>query len=174
MMTRLTTDRLLMRPPEAADAPDYIAFYGSARRAQDAPVLTSDQARARFARDRAHWQDKGFGRFVLIDRATEARLGMVGPHFPEDYPEAEIAWHLWNASTEGRGLAFEAACAARTHAFGPLGWTTAVSYIPPVNRRSIALAERLGCTRDDAAAIPTLAGWEDTLVYRHTAPEARV
>ncbi len=54
----------------------------------------------------------------------------------------------------------------RRHAYEDLGWETAVSYIDPANARSIALAERLGCTRDDAADRVH----PDDLVYRHPSP----
>ena len=170
--TRLTTERLTLRAPEPVDKAAYVAFYTSPRRARTGTLLTKDVARQRFAGDCAHWQAKGYGRFVVADRATGDILGMVGPHQPADYPEAEIAWHLWHDSAEGRGYAYEAARAAQTHAFSTLGWTTAVSYIDPANTRSIALAERLGCARDTTAAIPDIDGWQAALVYRHPGPEA--
>ncbi|TMV69267.1 GNAT family N-acetyltransferase, partial [Thioclava sp. BHET1] len=81
----------------------------------------------------------------------------------------EMGWSLWSAEGEGRGYAREAARAVIAHAFGPLGWDTAVSYIAPDNARSIALAERLGAIRDDSAAHP---GDTPCLVYRHPKPEA--
>ena len=68
-------------------------------------------------------------------------------------------------------LTFEqmAAAAARDHAFGALGWETAVSYIDPDNIRSVALAERLGARHDPEARGP---GENSCLVYRHPRPEA--
>ena len=87
--------------------------------------------------------------------------------FPADWPETEIGWIMFEGG-EGKGYAFEAAEAARTHVFETLGWDTAVSYIDPHNARSIALAERLGAVRDDSAERPH----PDDLVYRHPKPEA--
>jgi RimJ/RimL family protein N-acetyltransferase len=63
----------------------------------------------------------------------------------------------------------EAAACARDHAFGVLGWKTAVSYIAPANTRSIRLAERLGAVRDPQA--PRFPGEAEVLVYRHPTPE---
>ena len=57
--------------------------------------------------------------------------------------------------------------AARAHAYGALGWTTAVSYIDPQNARSIRVAERMGA-KLDPDAVPMDPG---DLVYRHPAPE---
>lgn len=75
------------------------------------------------------------------------------------------------ARGRGQGLAAEAAGAARAHAFGALGWTTAVSYVDPGNARSIALAERMGAIRDDAAPVPH--SDRPCLVYRHSAAHAK-
>ncbi len=172
MTTRLTTERLTLRAPKPSDEAEYVAFYGSERRAATGPVLSVKEARDRFAGDCTHWRSKGFGRFVVVDRKSNALLGTVGPHHPDTYPEPEIAWHLWHKNVEGKGIAFEAACAARHHAFSTLRWDTAVSYIDPANTRSIALANRMGCKRDRSAKVPDLLGWDMAMVYRHPTPEA--
>ncbi len=64
---------------------------------------------------------------------------------------------------EGKGYAFEAANAVLDWAFLTREMPTLVSYIAPQNARSIALAERLGATRDTEAKAPN----EGDLVYRH-------
>ena len=64
-----------------------------------------------------HWHLRGFGRWIVADAATGAALGVVGPFYPEGWPEPEIAWSLFDGA-EGRGIAFEAASAARDCAFG--------------------------------------------------------
>ncbi len=168
MTDRLSTQRLLMRRPEPRDEAAYVAFYGSARRAETAPVVPADVARTRFKQTCAHWNDKGFGRFIVEEAATGDVLGMVGPHHPDDYPEAEICWHLWTDQAEGRGIAYEAAKAAQHHAFQALGWKTAVSYVYAENTRSIRLAEKLGARIDPDAPFPGAIG--PHLVYRHPHP----
>jgi RimJ/RimL family protein N-acetyltransferase len=67
----------------------------------------------------------------------------VGLHYPEGWPEPEIAWALARRYW-GRGYAFEAATAALDIAFDRLGWSRVISLIAPSNLRSIRLAERLG------------------------------
>ena len=62
-------------------------------------------------------------------------------------PEPEVAW-VMTGHAEGRGIVREAAEAAREYAFGPLGWTTAISAIDPGNARSIRLAEPMSCRRE--------------------------
>ena len=91
------------------------------------------------------------------------------PWHPITWPEREIGWSVYDPAIEGTGIAREAAEAVRAWAYTTLGWTTAVSYIDPDNAASIRLAERLGCTLDEAAEKPE---GEPCLVYRHPAPEA--
>lgn len=117
-----------------------------------------------------NWTLCGFGMFAVTDRASGRTLGVCGAHFPIHWPEREIGWHIWDARAEGKGIAYEAACAVRGHLFRDLGWDTAVSYIARGNTRSIRLAERLGAQPDPLAAFP---GGLEGIVYRHPNPEVR-
>lgn len=164
----LTTERLTLRAPAAGDWPHWRAFSLSARarfiRPDDFDAGKSWRA---FGHVIGHWVLRGWGSFIFTRKGEDTPLGMSGPWFPEGWPEREIGWTVWSAEAEGKGYAFEAAQAARRHAFDTLGWETAVSYIDPQNARSIALAERLGAVRDNNAATPF--SDEPCLVYRHPA-----
>jgi RimJ/RimL family protein N-acetyltransferase len=163
---KLDTDRLTLRLPEARDAEGYIAFMASPRaRFVGGPLPRARGWRA-FAATLGHWTIRGWGMFALEDRATGRTLGLVGPWFPDGWPEPEIAWDLWDAASEGRGYVTEAAGAVLAHVFHDLGWTTAVSYIDPANAASVRLAARLGARRDPAARGP--ADYPAVEVWRHT------
>ncbi len=165
--TVLETERLLLRPPRAEDWPGAQAFYRSRRsRFVNGPKSDAEAWRS-FAVEVGHWTIRGYGMFTITEHGSDRGLGLIGPFYPVGWPEREIGWLLWPES-EGKGIGYEAARACLDHAFGALGWDTAVSYIDHNNDRSRALAERLGAVVDDAA--PTLAA--DTLVYRHPRPEA--
>ncbi|MDP1670116.1 GNAT family N-acetyltransferase [Phaeovulum sp.] len=167
----LETERLLLRAPEGGDWPAFDAFLASDRAAFVRSVDYSEAISWRaWGHVIGHWAMRGFGTFVITRRDDRRAIGMCGPWFPATWPEPEIGWTLWDAGAEGAGYAREAARATIAHAFGPLGWQTAVSYIAPANARSIALAERLGARLDPAAAHP---GDEPTLVFRHPKTEAR-
>ncbi len=166
----LETDRLILRAPRMADYPTWEAFFASDRAKFIGGPSDRRTAWRAFAHVVGMWALKGFGSFVFTLKGSDSPLGMAGPWYPEDWPEPEIGWTIWAAETEGRGLAFEAAKAARDFAFRELGWITAVSYIDEGNDRSVALAERLGARLDNEAIKPD----EDeppVLVYRHPAPE---
>ncbi len=165
----LETERLILRAPRAEDWPAWAAFAADERSRFVGGPLEAEAAWRAFGHVIGMWVMRGFGTFVVEPREGGAPLGMCGPWYPEGWPEPEIGWSLWSPGAEGKGHAFEAARASIAHAFGPLGWTTAVSYIDPDNARSIALAERLGARRDAAAAHP---GIGPCLVFRHPAPAA--
>lgn len=161
----LTTPRLTLRMPEEGDWPAYRAYRLGPRSTLGPDWRTEDVARSHFDGFFDHWSQRGFGRFIMVDRASREPVGHVGPFEPPGHFERELTWTLWSAAHEGKGYAFEAAQAARDHAFGDLGWQTAVSYILRNNARSQRLAERLGAWLDQTAQAP---GYDqDCLVYRH-------
>lgn len=144
----LETERLRLRAPVAADFETYAAFAASSRAAFVGGAVGRNLAWRGFCHLTGHWVHRDYGVFVFCDKATDAPLGTTGPFYPEGWPEPEIAWSVWHPGAEGKGLAHEAARAARAWAYDVLGWTTAISLIDPHNTRSAALARRMGCVRD--------------------------
>ncbi|MEE4187087.1 MAG: GNAT family N-acetyltransferase [Roseobacter sp.] len=169
----LETERLTLRAPVISDYPACSAFICSER----AAFVRAEPGTPRLAwrvlsNMTGMWALRGYGLFVFCDRHSGAALGAAGPWHPIDWPELEIGWSVWAEEAEGKGIAAEAAEAVRDYIYGPLGSTTAVSYIDPANTRSIALAERISCTVDNAAPQPDFGQQGPVLVYRHPAPEA--
>ena len=161
----LETDRLILRAPRIGDFEGFAAFFASDRARYISEGLTARQDIWRlFGNMAGMWVLRGFGMFVFERKSDSQVIGHGGPWFPITHPEPELGWCLWQSADEGRGFAAEAIIRARRFAYDDLGWTTAVSYIHPENTRSIALAQRLGAVRDDAAARP---GHADCRVYRH-------
>ncbi len=165
MIPVLTTERLILRGPEAGDFPAFRDYFLSDRAIYTGgPYAEPRQAWMLFAAELGHWMLHGFGMWtVTLKDGTP--IGLVGCWYPDGWPEKELGWLIWDGH-EGQGYAAEAARAARAQAYTGFGWSTAVSYIHPDNARSIALAERLGCHLDTNAVEPK----PDTLVYRHPAP----
>jgi len=95
-----------------------------------------------------HWERHGFGPFALESREPEdagALLGFAGVAYPAYLPalaeRPEIGWRLAR-SAWGRGLATEAALAARDHAFEVLGLPEVIAIVHPENARSQAVARK--------------------------------
>lgn len=169
--TMLTTHRLWLVRPEPGHLAPFTDFYASPRAAARGWLRTTAEAQTFFAALNSHWVERGFGWFVIQDVASGRPIGMCGPWVSPVMPEGEIAWSLWYDSDEGKGLAYEAAMAARDFAYESLGWKTAVSYISHDNLRSIALARRLGATEDGQWATPN---GTRVATFRHPSPEALV
>lgn len=141
------TERLTLRAPAERDFEAWAAFYRTDRTAFVGGRQGRNPVWRGLAAYLGHWALRGYGMWAVDERATGLFCGNVGPWCPEGWPEPEIGWTLMGEA-EGRGIAFEAATAARAWAYGTLGWTTAISLIDPANARSIRLAERLGARLD--------------------------
>lgn len=166
----LHTERLILRAPEAADFETFAAFVMSDRARFVGGGGDKDLAHAwrYLAIVTGHWHLRGYGTFVLADRTSGRPIGSAGPWHPVEWPEREIGWTIWGEADEGAGYASEAVTELRRHVYADLGWPTAVSYIDPRNDRSLALARRLGCRRDEDAVLPPRD--EPLQVWRHPGP----
>ena len=142
----LETNRLILRAPEAVDYPDFKATFTSYRSRFMGGPLNAYEAWMLYAAEIGHWQVKGFGMWMIHDKATDETYGMAGGWQPAGWPEREIAWIIWPGAA-GKGYALEASHAARAYYYGQQGWDGAVSYIDPKNLDSIRLAERLGAKK---------------------------
>lgn len=162
----ISTSRLTLRHHVLDDFEPMAAHFATDwAQYMDGPVDRDDMWRW-FAAEVGSWSLLGYGSWAVVLTETGETIGQVGVNKPSYFPEPELGWLVY-PGFEGKGLAFEAAVAARDWAFTQNHMHTLVSYIDPPNRRSIRLAERLGATRDNDAARPTASD----LVYRHTPGE---
>ncbi|PZX15758.1 RimJ/RimL family protein N-acetyltransferase [Palleronia aestuarii] len=161
----LETERLILRGPRPEDFGPMRDFFASDRsRFVGGPRSELDAWRS-FASRWGHIAINGFGVFSVTVKGSDTCIGQIGPIFMPGWAEPEIGWSLF--SGEGHGYAFEAAMAARDHAYRDLGWTTAISYIDVENARSQALARRMGCVEDPSVPHPFD---KDVCAWRHPAP----
>lgn len=149
---RLTTRRLILRGPDRGDLPAFTRFMTSAPSlAAQGETVSAEQAWFGFLAGIGHWHWHGFGFFVLEEQATGLPVGRVGLIKHSNWPQVELAWHLFEGA-EGKGYATEAAIAVKDWARRALGLDRLVSYIDLRNVRSQAVAKRLGATCDGTRA----------------------
>lgn len=158
---RLVTARLVLRAPDAADFPAYAALMASPRAHFMGGPFDTRAAWGLFCHDVASWSLFGHGALMMDLAAGGPCVGQVGINLGPLFPERELGWLVYDGH-EGHGYATEAARALRDWA-ATRGVRGLVSYIDPGNARSVAVAERLGATRDDVAPRQD----PDDLVYRH-------
>lgn len=148
----LETERLILRGPLHSDLAEQTRFMTSSPRMQtQGETVSADQAWFGFLIGVGHWQWHGFGFFTLVARGQDLPLGRVGLLKHSNWPQVELAWHLFEGA-EGKGYATEAARAVRTWAHKAHGFQHLVSYIDRDNLRSQRVAHRLDAKTDGTRA----------------------
>ncbi len=164
---KIETERLILRLPEAADLDAFADFRTSERSHFVGGPFTRSESFRDLAVLVGQWHLRGYGRWMITDKETGEALGTTGIYHPEDWPERELAWSLFG-NAEGRGIAYEAAFAARAFAYEAFGWPSIISCVDPANARSVALAERLGAAFESVFDHPTFGAMH---VWRHPSRE---
>lgn len=168
LIPTIETANLILRAPNATDLGAYTEFCLSDRSAGVGGPFTAGDAFHKLSAIIGHWSLRGYGRWIVADKQTNLPLGIVGPYFPVNWPEPEIAWTVF-AAAEGRGVAYEAAQAARAYVYDTLGWESVISCTPTDNTRSIALAKRMGAVQEGSFLSRE---YGELLVWRHPSREA--
>jgi ribosomal-protein-alanine N-acetyltransferase len=141
----LRTRRLLLRPWRDEDAAPFATMSADPEVMQYLLVRPDWMARAR-----AHWQEHGFGQWVVEIPGEASFIGIVGlstvGYEAAFTPAVELAWRLARAHW-GRGYATEAARSAVDYGFGKLNLAEIVATTVPANLRSRRVMEKLGMTR---------------------------
>lgn len=163
----ITTERLILRAPRLSDLDAITAFVTSDRASFVGGPGKPWEGWTSLTSIIGHWVIRGFGWWMMEDRATGAVVGRTGIGYHADWPEPELGWHIYDGF-EGRGLAYEGALAARNHAHRVMGLGPVISLIDPLNIRSRSLAERMGATVEREIIVRET----PALVYRHPAEEA--
>jgi RimJ/RimL family protein N-acetyltransferase len=107
--------------------------------------FTVDMALRRAAAFQRGWETDGVGKWLAYDRGTSALVGRGGLK-RIDLDAAtylEVGWTV-HPETWGLGYATEIGRAGLAYAFDELGADEVVAFTEPHNRRSRAVAERLG------------------------------
>jgi ribosomal-protein-alanine N-acetyltransferase len=113
--------------------------------------LTKEESDELIERIEAGFGQCGFGLWAVEVRSSGELAGFTGlavPPFEAHFmPAVEVGWRLARPAW-GHGYATEAARAALEFGFGEAGLGEVVSLTTAGNRRSRAVMERLGMTRD--------------------------
>jgi RimJ/RimL family protein N-acetyltransferase len=153
----MDTDRLTLRLWQPEDFEDFAAMSAEpevmkfiALDGKPAPRFLAWQG---FCALVGHWELRGFGMFVVIERATGEFVGRVGPWDPEGWPGFEVGWTI-RKKFWGRGYATEAAHRCIEYVFTDLDRPHLISLIDAANIASIRVAERVGEHLEGKAILP--------------------
>ena len=116
-----------------------------------------------------HWKTFRFGLWAVVEREREEMIGFAGICHPLWFPawvsRVEVGWRL-RRDAWGRGYASEAGREALRVGFEDRGLTEIVAFVHTENRRSAAVARRIGMTREDRVPHPDRPHELDVFVAR--------
>lgn len=139
----IDTDDLILRGYAEPDFEAFAAFAASDRSKFVGGPQTRWESWRSFMAGIGHWMLRGYGMWMVEHRSSGQVAGRVGMINNDGWDEPELGWHIYDGF-EGRGYAHQACLAARTYACENFGLDAVISYIDPINTRSLALAKRLG------------------------------
>ena len=147
------TERLLARKPTPHDRALYHAHLTRPEieawlRPSPLPPFSAQVIDELVEGDQIHWQNHGFGPWILIEKETGAFAGRGGLSWTtvEDTAEVELPWSI-EPHLHGQGLATEAATAACDHA-RELELEQVIALVLPANVPSRRVAEKAGFEED--------------------------
>jgi RimJ/RimL family protein N-acetyltransferase len=154
------TSRLLLRVPELADANALMGIIWDPELVEQKQVTLLeppgdlDLAVKNTSDMRRQWELRGYGQWVIVEKATGQVIGIVGFYHPQrQWPGVDLGWVIQRARW-GNGLATEAAAAALDWIWERTGLDRIISLIAPTDARSVRVATKLGLRFDRADADP--------------------
>ena len=148
LVPEITTERLKLRAIRLSDFAALAEIACSERSRFIGGPFSRKDAWHEFLQLTGGWFLHGHGGWAIELDNEICGFVLIGVE-PGDH-EREVGYSLLERF-EGKGIASEAARAALDYGFSNLRFSTLVSYIDPMNARSIQVARRLGGARDHAA-----------------------
>jgi ribosomal-protein-alanine N-acetyltransferase len=180
---RIETERLLLTTPSWEAAPRMLAFFAENREhlarwtpAPPSGYYTETYWRGRLSQARADFERDQAMRLVMFEREQGEAGPVVGvcnfTNFVRGAFQACYLGYSLDYRFEGRGLMYEALCAALAYAFDQLRLHRIMANYLPVNERSGKLLRRLGFTVEGYARdYLMIAGrWQDHILTSLTNP----
>ena len=146
------TERLILRGHRVEDLDAMVEFFAGDRNTYVGGKMERGDCWRAMLRGMGHWAMRGYGLWHIDEKSSGSFVGWTGMIFAPGWDEPELGWSLLEGA-EGKGYAFEAATAARSHAAQHQGMNGVISYIAHANNRSMALAERLGAKFEREGAL---------------------
>jgi RimJ/RimL family protein N-acetyltransferase len=141
---RLTTERLVLRPPTLDDLPVWHAIYLDAEEVWYGAARSSlDENREKLTRQVAHFEQHGFGMCAVDLVASGETIGSAGLQHLEGGPEIEVGYRYLKAHW-GQGYATESARASIAYGFDELGLDRVVAVALETNVASRRVLEKCG------------------------------
>ena len=141
---QLETARLLLRPFTQDDLLIHHQLIGSDPRVTwHGKALALEESEAALQRRMQHWQEHGFGMWVVEEKVTGHLLGHAGLQHLEDSENVEVGYYFGQPAW-GKGIATEAGAASIRYGFETLGLEKILAVVRPENQASHRVLSKLG------------------------------
>jgi RimJ/RimL family protein N-acetyltransferase len=141
---RLTTERLVLRPPTLDDLPVWHAIFLDAEEVwYGAPRSSLDDNRTRLERQIMHFEDHGFGMCAVELAASSETIGAAGLQHLESGPEIEVGYRFLKEHW-GHGYSTESARSSIAFGLDELGLERIVAVALESNVPSRRVLEKCG------------------------------
>jgi ribosomal-protein-alanine N-acetyltransferase len=147
VLEELRTSRLLLQRMKPADFDDLLRMYRDERvmATLGGVLLSEEETRRRLGLHLAHWEEHGFGWWMMHDAATGKFVGRGGLRYYilDGRTEVEVGYGLM-PEYWGKGLATELARESVRVGFTVLRFPVLVSFTTPINLGSRRVMEKAG------------------------------
>jgi RimJ/RimL family protein N-acetyltransferase len=150
----LETERLILRPPSGEDFAAWEQFNLDEVATKFVGGVQLPPTAWRGLRTMIGcWAADGCGMFSVIEKASGAWVGRLGPWMPFGWPGTEVGWGIAREHW-GKGYAVEGAAASMDWAVDHLGWRDIIHCIDPANENSWRVAQKLGSVNRGPGKLP--------------------
>lgn len=151
MIAEIETERLRLTAPQEIRFARYAEIWAmpDVTRFVGGRVRSIEKCREVWERNLVEWQTRGFGNWLVVEKASDATLGQVGffvtgRGFGAHFDQAVEAGWVLDTATAGKGYGRECVLAAHDWWDRQAFRRRTVCMIDPENLPSIKLAERAG------------------------------
>lgn len=145
-MPEIETERLRHRKLRMEDLSDLMTIVGDSEVMKYLGVeggvpLSLEEAEDTLNKMIAFWEQRGFGRWAVLEKTSGRMIGLCGLRLLEDTPEL---FYAFARETWGQGLATESARACLRYGFEELGFDRIVAASRHANAASLKVLKKIG------------------------------
>lgn len=144
-MTPPQTSRLSLRQLNPSDAPAFYSLNQNPKVIQYTgdTAFESEEAAREFLKNYKDYQNHGYGRWAVIEKASGAFLGWCGLKYVPEVDETDIGFRFFEQYW-GKGYATESAKACLDYGFETLQLKSIIGRAMAENTASVKVLEKLG------------------------------
>jgi ribosomal-protein-alanine N-acetyltransferase len=142
----MQSERMILKKITANDIKDVNKIYSNLELTKyfvSGPDSDMIESKNRVERIELHWNEYGFGDFLLFDKSTDELFGYGGLHYKAKGGKINISYVILEEA-QGKGLGYEISMKLIEYGFKTLELPEIVAEIDPDNTMSKKLIEKCG------------------------------